>query len=249
MRRLSIQLQRAMNATTLNDIDPVLDTPQDPALEQARFNMVEQQIRPWDVLDTQVLDLLFKVRREHFVPPSLRALTFVDMEIPLRVGGVDTGEFMLAPKLEARLLQELALKPTDSVLEIGAGSGYQAALMASQASQVTTVEIDSRLAAFAQENLRRQGITNVRVETGDGRSGWGTTEYEAILVSGSVPEVPDGLKYQLRVGGRMLVIVGQAPVMTAWLITRSTAASFDSISLFETVVKPLRGATVSKFRF
>ena len=245
MRRLSIQLQLAMNATTLNDLDPV----RDETLEQARFNMVEQQIRPWDVLDTRVLDLLFKVRRENFVPPSLRALAFVDMEIPLRVGGVDTGETMLAPKLEARLLQELALQPTDSVLEIGAGSGYQAALMASQAAQVTTVEIDSRLAAFAQENLQRQGITNVRVETGDGRSGWGTTEYEAILVSGSVPEVPDGLKYQLRVGGRMLVIVGQAPVMTAWLITRSTAASFDSISLFETVVKPLRGASVSKFRF
>ncbi|QEI08371.1 protein-L-isoaspartate O-methyltransferase [Pigmentiphaga aceris] len=234
-----------MNATTLND----LDAPRDEALEQARFNMVEQQIRPWDVLDTRVLDLLSQVRRENFVPPTLRAMSFVDMEIPLRVGGVDTGETMLAPKLEARLLQELALKSTDSVLEIGAGSGYQAALMASQANQVTTVEIDSRLAAFAQENLQRQGITNVRVETGDGRSGWGTTEYEAILVSGSVPEVPDGLKYQLRVGGRMLVIVGQAPVMTAWLITRTTAASFDSISLFETVVKPLRGTSVSKFKF
>jgi protein-L-isoaspartate(D-aspartate) O-methyltransferase len=234
-----------MHATTLND----LDTVRDETLEQARFNMVEQQIRPWDVLDTRVLDLLFKVRRENFVPPALRAMAFVDMEIPLRVGGVDTGEAMLSPKLEARLLQELALKSTDSVLEIGAGSGYQAALMASQANQVTSVEIDSRLAAFAQENLQRQGITNVRIETGDGRSGWGTTEYEAILVSGSVPEVPDGLKYQLRVGGRLLVIVGQAPVMTAWLITRTTAASFDSISLFETVVKPLRGASVSKFRF
>lgn len=220
-----------------------------PDLEQTRFNMVEQQIRPWDVIDPKVLDLLFQVKREQFLPPGLQSLAFVDMEVPLRIGGVDTGENMLAPKLEARLLQELALTSADSVLEIGTGSGYQAALMAAQASQVTSVEIDSRLAAFAQENLSRAGISNVRVETGDGRSGWGSTEYDAILVSGSMPESPDSLKYQLRVGGRLLVILGQAPVMTAWLITRTTAASFDSVSLFETVVKPLRGTTVSKFKF
>ncbi|MFC4279019.1 protein-L-isoaspartate O-methyltransferase family protein [Achromobacter aloeverae] len=226
-----------MNASTLPDI------------EQARFNMVEQQIRPWDVLDENVLAALFKVRREQFVPPAYRALAFSDLEIPLEINAVDTRQNMLAPKIEARLAQELLLKPTDAVLEIGTGSGYQAALLAALAQQVTTVEIDSRLVAFAQQNLQLNNVGNVKVETGDGRNGWGTTEYDAILITGSVPVVPDGLKYQLRIGGRMVVIVGQAPVMTACRITRSTAASFETVNLFETVVKPLRGATVSQFKF
>ncbi|OVZ61160.1 protein-L-isoaspartate O-methyltransferase [Pigmentiphaga sp. NML080357] len=220
-----------------------------PDVEHARFNMVEQQIRPWDVLDPNVLELLFKVKREEFVPPSMRALAFVDTEIPLRIDDYDSGENMLAPKVEARLLQELALKPSDSVLEIGTGSGYQTALLASQAQTVTSVEILPKLAAFAQANLKRAGIANATVQVGDGSKGWGSTEYDAILVTGSVPEVPDSLKYQLRVGGRLAIIVGQAPVMTALLITRTTAASFETISLFETLVKPLRGITVSKFKF
>lgn len=220
-----------------------------PDVEQARFNMVEQQIRPWDVLDQGVLELLFTVKREEYVPPELRSLAFMDTEIPLRVDGTDTGEFMLAPKIEARLLQELNLKPSDSVLEIGTGSGYQAALIAHKAQSVTTVEIQPRLAAFAQANLKRAGLTNVKVETGDASKGWGTTEYDAILVTGSVHEVPDSLKYQLRVGGRLVIIVGQAPAMTARIITRTTAASFETVSLFETVVKPLRAAPVSRFKF
>lgn len=226
-----------MNATTL------------PDLEQARFNMVEQQIRPWDVLDAKILNALFLVRREAFVPPALRAMAFSDMELPLTIAGADTHESMLAPKVEARFAQELQLSPSDSVLEIGTGSGYQAALIASLAGQVTTVEIDSRLAAFAQQNLQASHVTNVKVEVGDGRNGWGSTEYDAILVSGSVPVVPDQLKYQLRVGGRMVVVSGQAPVMTASRITRTTAASFETVNLFETVIKPLRGATVSQFKF
>ncbi len=220
-----------------------------PDVEQARFNMVEQQIRPWDVLDQDVLALLFKVKREEFTPPSLRALAFMDTEIPLRIDVCETGESMLAPKVEARLLQELKLKSTDSVLEIGTGSGYQTALLASQAQSVTSVEILPKLAAFAESNLKRAGIRNASVQVGDGSKGWGSTEYDAILVTGSVPEVPDSLKYQLRVGGRLVIIVGQAPVMTAKIVTRSTAASFETVSLFETVVKPLRGVTVSKFRF
>lgn len=211
--------------------------------------MVEQQIRPWDVLDPQVLELLFKVKREEFVPASLRALAFIDTEIPLRIEDYDSGECMLAPKLEARLQQELALKPTDSVLEIGTGSGYQTALLAGQAQTVASVEILPKLAAFAQANLKRAGIGNATVQVGDGSKGWGTTEYDAILVTGSVPEVPDSLKYQLRVGGRLVIIVGQAPVMTLLRITRTTAASFETESLLETVVKPLRGITVSKFKF
>ncbi|GAA0528722.1 protein-L-isoaspartate O-methyltransferase [Pigmentiphaga sp. GD03639] len=220
-----------------------------PDVEHARFNMVEQQIRPWDVLDPKVLELLFKVKREDFVPPALRTLAFADTEIPLRIDDYDSGECMLAPKVEARLLQELALKPTDSVLEIGTGSGYQTALLASQAQTVTSVEILPKLAAFAQANLKRAGIANATVQVGDGSKGWGSTEYDAILVTGSVPEVPDSLKYQLRVGGRLAIIVGQAPVMTTLLITRTTAASFETTSLFETLVKPLRGVTVSKFKF
>ncbi|RZS86011.1 protein-L-isoaspartate O-methyltransferase family protein [Pigmentiphaga kullae] len=220
-----------------------------PDVEHARFNMVEQQIRPWDVLDPKVLELLFKMKREEFVPPPLRTLAFADTEIPLRLDDYDSGESMLAPKVEARLLQELALKPTDSVLEIGTGSGYQTALLASQAQTVTSVEILPKLAAFAQANLKRAGIANATVQVGDGSKGWGSTEYDAILVTGSVPEVPDSLKYQLRVGGRLAIIVGQAPVMTTLLITRTTAASFETTSLFETLVKPLRGVTVSKFKF
>ncbi|MGN6579750.1 MAG: protein-L-isoaspartate O-methyltransferase family protein [Bordetella sp.] len=226
-----------MNATTLPDV------------EQARFNMVEQQIRPWNVLDTKVLDVLFAVRREQYVPIALRALAFSDLEIPLQINGVDTCETMLAPKLEARFAQDLQLQPTDCVLEIGTGSGYQAALLAHLARQVTSVEIDSRLAAFAQQNLQRNGVNNVKVEIGDGSRSWGSTEYDAILVTGSVPTVPDALKYQLRVGGRMIVVTGEAPIMTAWRITRTTAASFETEGLFETVIKPLRGPSVSHFKF
>ena len=226
-----------MNASTL------------PDLEQARFNMIEQQIRPWDVLDATVLATLFEVRREAFVPAPVRAMALSDLELPLTVNGADTRETMLAPKVEARLTQELLLTPNDCVLEIGTGSGYQAALIAHIAQQVTSVEIDSRLAGFAQANLQQNGVKNVKVETGDGRNGWGSTEYDAILVTGSLHDVPDGLKYQLRVGGRLVLIVGQAPAMTARIITRTTAASFETVSLFETVVKPLRAAPVSKFKF
>src|SRR5690606_16743822 len=154
-----------MNASTLPDV------------EIARFNMVEQQIRPWNVLDSKVLDALSAVRREQFVPPALRALAFSDLELPLQINAVDTRQVMLAPKVEARLAQELQLTPTDCVLEIGSGSGYQAALLAHLAQQVTSVEIDSRLVAFAQQNLQLNNVTNVKVETGDGRNGWGTTEY------------------------------------------------------------------------
>src|SRR5690606_16371413 len=134
-------------------------------------------------------------------------------ELPLIINAVDTRESMLTPKVEARLAQELQLKPTDCILEIGTGSGYQAALLAKLAQQVTSIEVDSRLAAFAQQNLERNHVANVTVETGDAHAGWGTTEYDAILLTGSVPAVPDALKYQLRVGGRLVAVVGHNPVM------------------------------------
>ncbi|MFA5520586.1 MAG: protein-L-isoaspartate O-methyltransferase [Castellaniella sp.] len=220
-----------------------------PELEQARFNMVEQQIRTWQVLDPAVLQALFDVPRERFVPPALRSIAFADVEIPLVIDGVDTNEVMLTPKLEARMAQELQLSPKDCVLEIGTGSGYQAALLARLAQQVTSIEIDSRIASFGQQNLLNNNITNVKVEVGDAHAGWGSAEYDAILLTGSVPCVPDTLKYQLAVGGRMVVAVGQSPVMTVQRITRSSAANFEVEGLFDTVIKPLRGVTVSQFRF
>lgn len=226
-----------MNVTALSEV------------EQARFNMIEQQIRPWEVLDQRVLQALFEVQRERYVPAPMQGLAFSDVELPLIINAVDTRETMLTPKVEARLAQELQLKPTDCVLEIGTGSGYQAALLARLAQQVTSIEVDSRLAGFAQENLQRNHVDNVKVETGDAHAGWGTTEYDAILVTGSVPVVPDALKYQLRIGGRLVVVVGQAPVMTATRITRTSAASFDSANLFDTLIKPLRGATATQFKF
>jgi protein-L-isoaspartate(D-aspartate) O-methyltransferase len=219
--------------------------------EKARFNMVEQQVRPWDVLDQSVLDLLFVVRREDFVPAPYRALAFTDMEIPLKVDGVDTGESMWAPKLEARMVQELAIKPHDSVLEIGTGSGYLSALLAHKAHHVLSVEIDPRLKAFAEGNLARAGVHNVKVELGDASRGWpGKAPYDVIVVTGSLPVVPEGLKNQLRTGGRMAAIVGGEPVMTAELFTRATETSFDVVKLFETSVKPLKNAErPSSFRF
>ena len=226
-----------MNASTL------------PELEHARFNMVEQQIRPVGLFDLDVIAALFSVHREQFVPPAHRALAFADIEIPLQLGTVDTRQTMFSPKLEARLTQFMQLQHDDCVLEIGAGSGYQAALLAQLARTVTSIEIYPRLVSFAQQNLHRAQIKNVSIETGDGNSGWGTAEYDAILVSGGVEKVPNALKYQLKLGGRLVVIVGQAPAMTAYRITRTTAASFETTSLFETVVKPLTGSCGSRFKF
>jgi protein-L-isoaspartate(D-aspartate) O-methyltransferase len=219
--------------------------------EKARFNMVEQQVRPWDVLDQSILDLLFVVRREDFVPAPYRALAFTDMEIPLKIDGVDTGESMWAPKLEARMVQELAIKPHDSVLEIGTGSGYLSALLAHKAHHVLSIEIDPRLKAFAEGNLARAGVHNVKVELGDGSRGWpGKAPYDVIVVTGSLPVMPEGLKNQLRVGGRMAAVVGRDPVMSAELFTRANETSFDVVKLFETSVKPLQNAErPSSFRF
>lgn len=220
-------------------------------VEKARFNMVEQQVRPWDVLDQTVLDLLMVVKREEFVPPQYRALAFSDMEIPLRIDGADTGEAMWTPKMEARILQELAIKSHETVLEIGTGSGYFAALLAHKAQQVVSIEIDPRLLAFATGNLARAGVHNVRLECGDGSRGWpGRGPYDVVVVTGSLPLVPDVLKRQLKIGGRLAAIVGDDPVMSAEIITRVTEASFETTRLFETRVKALRNADrPSSFRF
>jgi protein-L-isoaspartate(D-aspartate) O-methyltransferase len=219
--------------------------------EKARFNMVEQQVRPWDVLDQSVLDLLFVVKREAFVPAPYRALAFTDMEIPLRIDEVDTGEFMWAPKLEARIVQEVALKPHETVLEIGTGSGYLSALLAHKAHHVLSIEIDPRLKAFAESNLARAGVHNVKVEPGDGSRGWpAKAPYDVIVATGSLPVLPEPMRRQLRIGGRLAAIIGEAPVMTAELHTRVTESGFDVVKLFETSVKPLKNAErPSAFRF
>lgn len=215
-------------------------------MEQARFNMIEQQIRPWNVLDQDVLDLLSEVRREEFVPAAHQALAFADLEIPLGEGAV-----MLAPKIEAKLLQELAVQPKDKVLEIGTGSGYMAALLAAKADQVTSVEISPAIAKTAKANLAKAGISNVSVEVGDGVHGWAAgAPYDVIVVSGSLPVVPEELLQQLKVGGRMAVFVGEAPVMEAQIVTRTGETTFASLNLFETVVAPLQNAPAKeRFRF
>ena len=218
-------------------------------LELARYYMVEQQIRPWYVEDDKVLQALYDTPREEFVPPALQGMAFADTEVPLIINEVDTNEYMLKPVIEGRLALELQLQPTDGVLEIGTGSGYQAALLAYLAQHVTSVEINSTLAAFASQNLERQHIQNVKVEVGDAHEGWGSTEYNAILLTGSVPVVPDALKYQLCIGGRLVAVVGTGPVMTAMRITRTSAASFETESLFDTVIRPLRGSSLSRFHF
>lgn len=219
-------------------------------VEQARFNMIEQQIRPWDVLDASVLTLLSDLHREDFVPPASRALAFVDMQVPLLDGGRD-GQTMLEPKVEARVLQELQLQPADRVLEIGAGSGYMAALMARQALQVFTLERVPALVRLATDNLRAAGIDNATVLQADGAGGLPAEgPFQAIVLSGSVAAVPEALRRQLAPGGRLFAIVGQEPVMRATLVTRTGDTGFRSVDLFDTVAPRLMGfGEPSRFHF
>ncbi len=214
--------------------------------EQARFNMIEQQIRPWEVLDPRVLDLLFVVKREDFVPAAHRNLAFADMELPLAAG-----QLMLAPKMEAKLLQELGIKKGDKVLEIGTGSGYMAALLAAHADHVVTVESRPELAEMARANLEQAGIANVSVEVGDGANGWAARgPYDAIVLSGAVPAIPASILKQLRVGGRLAAVVGTAPVMEAQLVTCTAEGVFNTVNLFETVIPSLDGfAAAESFSF
>lgn len=207
-------------------------------IEQARFNMVEQQIRPWDVLDQQVLDLLLEVRREEFVPEQYRALAFVDMEIPL-----GHGEVMLAPKLEARILQELAIKKTDRILEVGTGSGYFTALLAHLGAHVYSVDIIPEFVAGARAKLAAHGISNVTLAEGDAARGWGRqAPYDVIALTGSVPSLAAAFQEDLTPGGRLFAIIGDPPVMEATLITCVSAGVYNSVPVFETCVAPLRNA-------
>jgi len=209
-------------------------------MEQARFNMVEQQIRPWDVLDMCILDLLTKVKREHFVPPARQEMAFMDIEIPLGYG-----VSMWQPKLEARALQALQLKPRDRVLEIGSGSGYLTALLSRLAQHVTSVEIVPELHAFAEKNLAAHHVDNVTLLQGDGAQGW-PGSYDAIILTGSVPVLPATFQNSLNPGGRLFAIVGDAPAMQARLVTCGASGISEGVTLFETSVAPLQNALQPK---
>ncbi|MFZ9409391.1 MAG: protein-L-isoaspartate O-methyltransferase family protein [Burkholderiaceae bacterium] len=221
-------------------------------IENARSKMIEQQIRPWNVLDPNVLDLLTRVQREAFIPKSHRHLAFVDMEVPL-----PEHQVMLAPKVEARLLQELNLTPTDKALEIGTGSGFMAALIARLAASVLTVEKAPALAEFAQTNLNNTNITNVEIVQANGlieNPRWAHVGFDAIAISGAVEKIPDHLIGLLNPGGRLVAITGQAPVMQAVLIERVGDAPVNqgvrSTVLFETLTRLLDDAPkISHFKF
>jgi len=207
-------------------------------LDQARLNMIEQQIRPWEVLDQRVLDLLNTVPREDFVPEAYRMLAFADTSIPL-----GDGQVMMPPRVEARILQALNLLEDETVLEIGTGSGYVTALLASLAKQVISVDINPDMTRRASEKLAAHGITNVTLETGDGAHGWNThAPYDVIVITGSLPILPATFKQALKVGGRLLAIVGDAPAMEVRLITRVGEMEWTEEDLFETDLPALINA-------
>ncbi|MDB5939914.1 MAG: protein-L-isoaspartate(D-aspartate) O-methyltransferase [Polaromonas sp.] len=226
--------------------------------EQARFNMIEQQIRPWEVLDSQVLSLLALVRREDFVPPACKALAFADMQIPLPPQR-NPGQCMLEPKVEARILQDLAAQKHEKVLEIGTGSGYMAALLAHRAQQVITLEIEPALVETARRNLQKAGIYNAEVRLADGAASLAEAvsengalrgPFDAIVLSGSVAEVPPALLDLLKIGGRLSAIVGYEPMMRATLITRVGKESFRTVQAWDTVApRLLNFREPSKFKF
>ena len=212
--------------------------------EQARFNMIEQQVRPWNVSDVTVLGLLSSVKREDFVPAPHKGLAFADLEIPLTGSGEEAmamGQCMLAPRLEARMLQDLAVRPTDTVLEVGTGSGYSAALLASIAQRVITLEINPDLAATARTNLRNAGFQNTEVRVADGsRLSVVNGRFDVIVLSGSVAEIPHALLSLLKVGGRLGAIVGDEPMMQATVVTRTSDTSFSTAQGWDTVAPRLQ---------
>ena len=215
-------------------------------LEKARFNMVEQQIRPWEVLDPGVLGLLFEVKRELFVPAPHAALAFADMEIPL-----GHGESMMQPKVEARILQELAVRPEETVYEVGTGSGYLTALLARRARHVTSAEIHADLQEAARANLARAGVANVTLLHGDSaRAPLGEPAWDVIVITGSTPELPPAFLDRLAPGGRLFAVVGDAPAMKAVVVERGASGAIRRTDVFETLLKPLVNARQpARFRF
>jgi protein-L-isoaspartate(D-aspartate) O-methyltransferase len=207
-------------------------------LEQARFNMIEQQIRPWDVLDQNVLNLLEQLPRDHFVPPSYRELAYADIVIPL-----DHGQVMMQPKVEARMLQALQIHSTDRILEIGTGSGYITALLSKAGNHVLTIDIFPDFTQGAAKKLSETGITNVTFETGDASNGWPTDKlFDVIAITGSLPILPPTFQRLLNRGGRMFVVTGESPVMEAILVRRVGEHEWSRESLFETELPMLKNA-------
>ena len=215
-------------------------------LEQARFNMVEQQIRTWEVLDSSVLELLFRLKREMFVPAEHREIAFADLEIP-----IGHGEAMMQPKVEARIVQELSIKPHENVYEVGTGSGYLTALLASFARHVTSAEIHPDLSALAADHLKAAGVSNVTLLAGDSAERpLAESAFDVIVISGSVPLVPQAFLDRLAPGGRLFAVVGDRPVMEATVLRQAERGAFSSLKLFETVLKPLVNAPQpARFRF
>jgi protein-L-isoaspartate(D-aspartate) O-methyltransferase len=215
-------------------------------VEQARFNMIEQQIRTWEVLDPGVLDLLFEVKREHFVPPAQRELAFADLEIPL-----GHGESMMQPKIEARILQELGVQAHEDVYEVGTGSGYLTALLARRGRHVTSAEIHADLQAAASARLASAGIRNVTLLQGDGaQAPLAESAFDVIVLGGSTPILPQAFLERLAPGGRLFTVLGDAPVMKAVLVRQPVPGSFQPVEIFETMLKPLvNAAQPPRFRF
>jgi protein-L-isoaspartate(D-aspartate) O-methyltransferase len=204
-------------------------------LEQARFNMIEQQIRPWEVLDAHVLHLLSVVKREDFVPAGFKNLAFVDMEIPLA-----GGQCMLAPRVEARMLQDLGIQKHEKVLEIGTGSGYMAALLAHRAQRVISLEINAELARTARANLQAAGVLNAEVRHLDASRGVPVeAPFDVIVLSGSLAEIPQSLLAHLKVGGRLGAVIGDEPMMRATFVTRVGDAQFRTLQPWDTVAPRL----------
>ena len=204
------------------------------SFEQARFNMIKQQLRPWEVLDQGVLDILQQTPREDFVPPQYRTLAFADVAIPL-----GHGQLMMLPKVEGRMLQALTIQPTDRVLEVGTGSAYTTACLACLGDSVVSVDIFPDFTQAAQRKLPTHGINNVVLHSGDAALGWGEQRYDAIAITGSLPFVPERWRQQLTIGGRLFIVVGELPVMEALLITRLSEHEWATDSLFETELDPL----------
>lgn len=210
----------------------------DMNIELARHNMIEQQIRPWEVLDQRVLDLVMRSPREDFVAPAHRNLAFVDMELP-----IGHGVTMMFPRIEARMLQALQVQPGDKVLEIGTGSGFVTLMLATLASQVISVEINEELAQAAGKRLTAHGVDNVEIKVGDAAGGWNQNQpYNVIAITGSLPLLPESFKQDLQIGGRLFAVVGEGPVMEARLITRVNANEWREVVLFETWLAPLKNA-------
>ena len=214
--------------------------------EQARSNMIEQQIKPWDVPNQSVLDLISEIHREDFVPDEYKRLAFADTRIPLAHGQV-----MMTPKVEARLLQALEIKPEDEILEIGTGCAYLTALLAKSGQHVLSIDIHPEFTEQASLKLQQHDINNVTLEPGNAVHGWQqSSPYDVIVFTGSVPFLEDCIQQQLKIGGRLFVITGQSPVMEARLITRISEHDWHDEVLFETDLPELEGAAqVEPFKF